>query len=177
MKNTLLTRRIAYGFVSVATAASMVVPTVTLANDGGHGFWSWFGGKANIETKVKAESKTQVQVDATCVKPAVATREAAIAAAWSTYASAMSTAYANRSAALAVAWSNSDASVRAQAELTAWTNFRDAAKTARNNLATAKKNAWTAFKNTAKSCKVTPNSSTSADVSANLRVGESIDND
>ncbi len=90
-----------------------------------------------------------------CIQTAVATREAAIVAAWSKFSSATTTALTNRAAALNIAWGMTDAKARRAARNTSWNTYKTDAKKAGYDLKTAKKAAWEAFKAASKGCKTT----------------------
>lgn len=109
---------------------------------------------ASSSDKMK-ERKASTTVDRTCMAGAVATREASIKTAWTTFTGSVTTALDKRSSALAAAWGAS-ADGNREAVKKAWTDWKKDRTAAQAKLKNDRKGAWDAFKKTAKeSCKVT----------------------
>jgi hypothetical protein len=109
---------------------------------------------ASSSEKIK-ERKASTTVDRTCMAAAVATREASIKTAWTTFTGSVTSALDTRSAGLATAWGAS-ADGNREAVKKAWTDWKKDKAAANSKLKNDRKAAWDAFKKTAKeSCKVT----------------------
>lgn len=92
--------------------------------------------------------------DRTCMANAVATREAAIKTAWTTFTGSMASALDKRAAALVAVWNAS--STDNQGKLNQpWITWKTDSKAAHTKLRSERKSAWDAFKKTTReSCKV-----------------------
>jgi hypothetical protein len=88
-----------------------------------------------------------------CVQTAVATREAAIGTAFTTFSTSMSSALSTRATALNTAWGMTDAKARRTARNEAWVNYKKASQAAKSTMKTSKKSAWTTFQTASKACK------------------------
>ncbi|MEK7588959.1 MAG: hypothetical protein AAB438_04055 [Patescibacteria group bacterium] len=109
-------------------------------------------GTSNTGTTTPVATTTSVN-NMQCIQTAVATREAAVIAAWTTFSSATSTALSARATALNTAWGMTDAKARRTARNTAWSTYKTDAKKAGYDLKMAKRTAWEAFKTASKGCK------------------------
>lgn len=89
-----------------------------------------------------------------CARAAVAKRETGILSAHTTLSTSITNAYTTRAAALDTAWSLSGATERRIARDTAWKNWRDAMKSARETNKASRKSTWETFKSEAQTCKV-----------------------
>jgi hypothetical protein len=99
--------------------------------------------------------KASTTVDRTCMAAAVATREASIKTAWTTFTGSVTTALDKRAAALAAAWGASTDGNR-EGVKKAWADWKKDKQAAHTKLRMDRKTAWDAFKKTAKeSCKLT----------------------
>jgi hypothetical protein len=105
--------------------------------------------------KEKRGMKTaSTSVDRSCMATAVATREASIKTAWTTFSGSITTALDKRATALVAAW-NTDGDSSKNARKEAWDDWKEASKSAHTKLRSDRKSAWETFKKTAKdSCKV-----------------------
>lgn len=104
-----------------------------------------------------AETRTgnqEHQYDLPCVQSAVATREAAIQKAFTTYANSITLALTNRASALNTAWGITDGPQRRAARKSAWETYRSANQSARTTMKSSKKAAWETFRTASKNCKV-----------------------
>jgi hypothetical protein len=111
-------------------------------------------GSSTPGTRPEKDRTASSTVNRTCMATAVATREASIKTAWTTFNTAMMSSLDKRSTALVAAWNNSDGS--GTAGKTAWSNWRNESKAAHSKLRSDRKAAWDTFRKTAKdSCKVT----------------------
>ena len=87
-----------------------------------------------------------------CVAPAVATREAAIQSAFSTFSTSMNSAFTKRAADLAAAWALTDKVTRNTAIKTADSLFRQSVITAKQTYNTARLTARQQFTTSRKAC-------------------------
>lgn len=92
------------------------------------------------------------KLDIACMQMAIATRETAIASAFTAYSSAVSSAFSARASAQASAWLKTNAKERARAIKTAWKVYRSAISSARSAWSKGRQAAWTAFYGARKSC-------------------------
>ena len=113
-----------------------------------------------------ADSTTSESTVIACVKPAIATREAALAAGWSAYADAKSAAYTARANALATAYTNATYSALRDDVKIAWATFRNTTKSARSTWFRTRGTAWRTFRAAAKVCKATSAANDSRNASA-----------
>ena len=113
-----------------------------------------------------ASAATNESAVIACVKPAIATREAALAAGWSTYADAKSAAYTARASALATAYTNAMFNTVKDDVKIAWATFRNTTKSARSTWFRTRGTAWRTFKAAAKTCKATSAANDSRNASA-----------
>ena len=100
-----------------------------------------------------ADSTTSESTVISCVKTAVATREAALGAGWSTYADAKGDAYTARASALATAYSKTTYEEVKVATKAAWTAFKNTAKNARSTWYRTRRDSWLSFKAAVRGCK------------------------
>ena len=113
-----------------------------------------------------ADSTTSESTVIGCVKPAIATREAALAAGWSTYADAKSAAYTARASALATAYTNAMFNTVKDDVKIAWATFRNTTKSARSTWSRTRGAAWKTFRAAAKTCRATSAVNDSGNASA-----------
>lgn len=111
-------------------------------------------GQTNPTTPVTTSMPPMVSTGIACVQTAVVTREAAIGTAFSTFSASMSTALSARATALASAWSLTDGTARRTARNLAWTEYKNASRTAKTVFKTNKKAAWRAFNEASRACRV-----------------------
>ncbi len=90
--------------------------------------------------------------DMTCVKNAVAAREATLGTAVAANTQAMTTAYSTRASALASAYSQTGKDTIKTAVKSAWANFKAAMRVTHKDWKTAQQAAWTQFKTAVKAC-------------------------
>lgn len=108
----------------------------------------------NSKNTIKHEPKMTEwpkNLDVGCAKAAFATRETALSAAFTVFASSVTTAHTTRAAAINSAWNGGD-EARKGAIQAAWDAFAKSVKTARETMKTSKQDAWTAFRKAAKAC-------------------------
>ena len=119
-----------------------------------------------MEGGVTANTTTQVMTTKIqCVGAAVATREASIDSAMTSFTASSNSAYSARATALQQAYTQTTAvSVRASVK-SAWMVFASSIKTARKAWQTLRTQAWTTFRAQAKVCKAPVGVSDSADAS------------
>lgn len=113
-----------------------------------------------------ASAATNESAVIACVKPAIATREAALAAGWSAYADAKSAAYTARANALATAYTNATYSALRDDVKIAWATFRNTTKSARSTWSRTRGAAWKTFRAAAKTCRATSAVNDSGNASA-----------
>ncbi len=97
-------------------------------------------------------SSTAGAFDMTCVKNAVAAREAALATAVAANTQAMTSAYSARSAALATAYNQTGNETIRAAVKSAWANFKAAMRLAHKNWKNAQQTVWSQFRTAMKAC-------------------------
>ena len=110
----------------------------------------------DFKTEVKTEARVGKQATATdlaCMQAAIEKRENALIAAVDANNAAWKASLTTRRDELIAAWKLTDSKARREAVKAAWKKFRDARKTQRETLRTARKNAWEQFKKDAKACK------------------------
>ena len=90
--------------------------------------------------------------DMTCVKNAVAAREAALATAVTANSQALASAYSARATALASAYNQTGNDVIRTAVKSAWANFRAAMRLAHKSWKSAQQTVWSQFKTAVKAC-------------------------
>ena len=100
-----------------------------------------------------ASAATNESAVIACVKPAIATREAALAAGWSAYADAKSAAYTARANALATAYTNATYSALRDDVKIAWATFRNTTKRDRSTWYRTRRDSWLSFKAAVRGCK------------------------
>lgn len=88
-----------------------------------------------------------------CVAPVVATREATIQSAFSTFSTSMSSAFSKRASDLATAWTLTDKIARDTAIKSAHSVFKDTSSTAKKTYNTARQGAWQQFSIARKACR------------------------
>lgn len=111
-------------------------------------------GQTNPTTPVTTSMPPMASTGIACVQTAVVTREAAIGASFSTFSTSMSSTLSARATALANAWSLTDGTARRNARNTAWTEYKNASRTAKSVFKTEKKAAWRTFNEASKTCRV-----------------------
>lgn len=104
--------------------------------------------------KTNASSTKERNVDATCMQGVIKTREAALAAGWSTLNTSITSALSARAVALDSAWAKTDVTERNKAVKDAWSAWKKAHRDAFAKMRTARREAWDTFKKTAReTCK------------------------
>ncbi len=117
-------------------------------------FQTFKSQKSAMGSTTRSTKLSSTTVDRTCMAAAVATREASLKTAWTTFSNSITSALDDRAADLATAWNASETGNR-EASKSAWTDWKKAHKDATTKLKSERKTAWDAFKNTAKStCKI-----------------------
>ena len=107
----------------------------------------------HADARVTATSINKDGAAATCIKAAVATREASLGTGITAYGTAVSTAYTTRATALAAAYEKSTAKEIDAAIKDAWKTFKTDLKTARADWKKTSKSAWTTYKSDRKKCR------------------------
>lgn len=112
------------------------------------------GGAATASARGSAENSFEgTSTIRTCMKAAVATREAALASDLIAFHGAVADAYADRASALDMAWGAGTRADIKKNVATAWKEFKTSVKAAKATWVNEKRTAWATFKTSAKSCK------------------------
>jgi hypothetical protein len=88
----------------------------------------------------------------TCVRSAIATREASVRSSYATMMNGMLAALDTRATALANAWMLEDKTARRSARDTAWKTWKNTSKTTRETYRNARDTAWKTFHTSIKAC-------------------------
>lgn len=108
---------------------------------------------AGLPLVASAETTASSTEATSCVKTAVATRESALGADWTTFSAAVKAAYTARATALSAAYGKTSTKEVRTAVKTAWKAFKSSVQSARSAWKTTRGDAWKAFKSAAKACK------------------------
>lgn len=110
--------------------------------------------ETRMERAPRATAVALTEVQLTCVRTAVSTREAGIRSGYAALSTALLAGLDARAKALDTAWTLTDATARKTAREAAWTTWNTTAKAAREAFKTSRKTSWDAFRTSAKACKV-----------------------
>ncbi len=113
--------------------------------------------ETHMERSSRASAVALTEVQLTCLRTAVSTRETGIRTAYSTLTVGLLAGMDARAKALDAAWMLSDKMARKTAREAAWSTWDTTAKTARETFKTARKTTWDTFRTSTKTCKVSSN--------------------
>lgn len=111
----------------------------------------------NQEKKEEREAMKEAMknVDATCMRPVVATHESALKSAFASFSASITNALSVRATAMDAAWISSNSTAREEAFKAAKEAFRTSEKKAYETMKDARQTAMEAFKTAAKKCGAT----------------------
>ena len=115
-------------------------------------------GTTTVTATTTATTKSaDVAAKISCVKTAVATREAALSVSVGNHMQSVQAAYATRANTLAGAYANTNAKAVQAGVKVAWDGFRKDIKAASSKWKTDRNSAWSAFRVATKACKAASN--------------------
>lgn len=113
-------------------------------------FSSLFLGAAVLAVAAPALAKTAP--DLSCMKTAIAVREAVVQKAFTAYTQSINTSLAKRATDLAAAWDLTETASRRAAIKSAWVSFRTTKQTAKKMYVKSRNALWATFKSSSKAC-------------------------